>query len=166
MQGLIFDIKEFSVNDGDGIRTTVFFKGCPLRCIWCHNPEGLSPTPELYERREGCLSCGLCRTECGHADCAPFGRCIHACPKNLVRAVGRVWESEALAKKLENALSDGGSLCLIIGSSHGLAQEVKDTCKLRLSVSELTFPHQMMRVLLLEVLYRSFSILKGTKYHK
>jgi len=100
MQGLIFDIKEFSVNDGDGIRTTVFFKGCPLRCIWCHNPEGLKPIPELYERREGCLSCGLCRTECGHADCAPFGRCIHACPKNLVRPVGRVWESEALAKKL------------------------------------------------------------------
>ena len=79
---------------------------------------------------------------------------------------GKQFSSEALAKKLELALSDGGSLCLIIGSSHGLAQEVKDTCKLRLSVSELTFPHQMMRVLLLEVLYRSFSILKGTKYHK
>ena len=79
---------------------------------------------------------------------------------------GKQFSSEALAKKLETALSDGGSICLIIGSSHGLAQEVKDACKLRLSVSELTFPHQMMRVLLLEVLYRSFSILKGTKYHK
>ena len=100
MQGLIFDIKEFSVNDGDGIRTTVFFKGCPLRCIWCHNPEGLSPAPELYERREGCLSCGLCRAACEHEDCAPFGRCIHVCPKNLIRPVGRTWESEALAKKL------------------------------------------------------------------
>ena len=100
MRGLIFDIKEFSVNDGDGVRTTVFFKGCPLRCIWCHNPEGLSPVPELYERRQGCVECGLCRTDCGHDDCAPFGRCLHICPKNLVRPVGRYWESEALAKKL------------------------------------------------------------------
>lgn len=100
MTGLIFDIKEFSVNDGEGVRTTVFFKGCPLRCIWCHNPEGLSPTPELYERRQGCLECGLCRTVCEHDDCAPFGRCLHICPKNLVRPVGRYWESDALAKKL------------------------------------------------------------------
>ena len=79
---------------------------------------------------------------------------------------GKQFSSEALAHKLETALGDGGSLCLIIGSSHGLAPEVKDACRLRLSVSELTFPHQMMRVLLLEVLYRSFSIMKGTKYHK
>ncbi len=100
MQGLIFDIKEFSVNDGEGVRTTVFFKGCPLRCIWCHNPEGLSPTPELYERRKGCLACGLCRAGCDHEDCKPFGRCLHICPKNLVRPVGRFWESDALAKKL------------------------------------------------------------------
>ena len=79
---------------------------------------------------------------------------------------GKQFSSEALAKKMESALADGGNLCLIIGSSHGLAPEVKEACRLRLSVSELTFPHQMMRVLLLEVLYRSFSILKGTKYHK
>ena len=79
---------------------------------------------------------------------------------------GKQFSSEALAKKLDSALTENGNLCLIIGSSHGLAPEVKDACKLRLSVSELTFPHQMMRVLLLEVLYRCFSILKGTKYHK
>ena len=79
---------------------------------------------------------------------------------------GKQFSSEALAKKLDSALTENGNLCLIIGSSHGLAPEVKDACQLRLSVSELTFPHQMMRVLLLEVLYRCFSILKGTKYHK
>ena len=79
---------------------------------------------------------------------------------------GKQFPSEALAKKLEGVLAESGHLCLIIGSSHGLAPEVKAAAKLRLSVSELTFPHQMMRVLLLEVLYRCFSILKGTKYHK
>lgn len=79
---------------------------------------------------------------------------------------GKQFSSEALAQKLEGVLAESGQLCLIIGSSHGLSPEVKNAAKLRLSVSELTFPHQMMRVLLLEVLYRCFGILKGTKYHK
>ena len=79
---------------------------------------------------------------------------------------GKQFSSEALAKKIESAVNESGSLCLVIGSSHGLCEEVKAACQMRLSVSELTFPHQMMRVLLLEVLYRSFSILKGTRYHK
>ena len=79
---------------------------------------------------------------------------------------GKQFSSEALAKKLDGVLAETGQLCLIIGSSHGLAPEVKAAADLRLSVSELTFPHQMMRVLLLEVLYRCFGILKGTKYHK
>lgn len=100
MSGLIFDIKDFALNDGAGIRTTVFFKGCPLRCIWCHNPEGLSPIPELYEKKVGCLSCGLCRKGCSHPDCQPFGRCLHVCPMNLLSVVGQRWEAEALAERL------------------------------------------------------------------
>ena len=79
---------------------------------------------------------------------------------------GKQFSSEELAAKLEGVLSEKGNLCLVIGSSHGLSDEVKAACQLRLSVSKLTFPHQMMRVLLLEVLYRAFSIIKGTKYHK
>lgn len=79
---------------------------------------------------------------------------------------GRELSSEELAQKLEGVLSENGNVCLIIGSSHGLAPEVKAACDLRLSVSKLTFPHQLMRVLLLEVIYRSFNIIKGTKYHK
>ena len=71
-----------------------------------------------------------------------------------------------LAAKLDGVLASTGSICLIIGSSFGLSDEVKRACDLRLSVSKLTFPHQMMRVLLLEMLYRCFGILKGTKYHK
>ena len=79
---------------------------------------------------------------------------------------GTQYSSEELAKKLEIASNQSGSIALIIGSSHGIAPEVKSACEMRLSVSKLTFPHQMMRVLLLEVLYRSFHILRGTKYHK
>lgn len=100
MKGLIFDIKEFAVHDGAGIRTTVFLKGCPLRCVWCHNPEGLSGERELYLKQNGCLSCGLCRVPCNHEECRGLGRCLHICPKNLVSAAGVEWESAALAEKL------------------------------------------------------------------
>lgn len=100
MIGIVFDIKEFALNDGEGVRTTVFLKGCPLRCIWCHNPEGLSPEPELYLKKNGCLDCGLCRRPCAHSDCRPFGRCLHVCPKNLVTVKGMEWESADLAEKL------------------------------------------------------------------
>ena len=60
--GIIFDIQRFSVHDGPGIRTTVFMKGCPLRCRWCHNPEGLSASLELRFFEEKCLKCGKCGT--------------------------------------------------------------------------------------------------------
>lgn len=97
-------------------------------------------------------------------------RILHAMPPRSYRVAlcveGKQFSSEELAAKLDGALTEQGHLCLVIGSSHGLAPEVKEACQLRLSVSKLTFPHQMMRVLLLEVLYRSFSIMKGTKYHK
>lgn len=79
---------------------------------------------------------------------------------------GKQFSSEALAKKLDGFATSHGTVCLIIGSSHGLADSVKSACDLRLSISELTFPHQLMRVLLLEVLYRCLNITRGTRYHK
>ena len=63
MTATIFEIKRFAVHDGDGIRTTVFFKGCPLRCIWCHNPEGLTPTPQVTRYAHKCISCGACKRD-------------------------------------------------------------------------------------------------------
>ena len=74
-KGIIFDIKEFTVHDGDGIRTTVFLKGCPLRCLWCHNPEGLRTERQLMITRNGCLSCGKCRLPCSHPECQGLRRC-------------------------------------------------------------------------------------------
>ena len=99
MTGTVFDIKEFALHDGAGIRTTVFLKGCPLRCIWCHNPEGLSTQPELYEK-SGCQNCGLCRKGCSHPECQSVGRCLHICPQNLLHITGRIWDSHELANKL------------------------------------------------------------------
>ena len=100
MKGLIFDVKEFAIHDGEGARTTVFLKGCPLRCAWCHNPEGLSPVRELYVKQNGCVACGLCHRPCNHTDCLGLGRCIHICPKDLVSVVGVEYEPAALAEKL------------------------------------------------------------------
>jgi len=79
---------------------------------------------------------------------------------------GKQLTSEELADKLEQIAESHGEVCLIIGSSFGLADSVKNACHMKLSVSKLTFPHQMMRVLLLETVYRSFNISRGTRYHK
>ena len=114
-RGVIFDIKEFALSDGPGIRTTVFFKGCPLRCAWCHNPEGLKHEPELYRATAACTNCGLCLAPCTHPECAPYGRCLHACPRGLIRVSGAVWESDALAEKLlrgSDLFADGGGVTL------------------------------------------------------
>ena len=79
---------------------------------------------------------------------------------------GKQLSSEELADKLSEISERYSDVCFIIGSSHGLANSVKNSCDMKLSVSRLTFPHQLMRVLLLEAVYRGFNIMKGTKYHK
>jgi 23S rRNA (pseudouridine1915-N3)-methyltransferase len=79
---------------------------------------------------------------------------------------GKQYDSPALAKLIGRMADESGKITLIIGSSHGLADKVKRECDVRLSVSALTFPHQLMRVVLYEALYRSFTILAGKKYHK
>lgn len=79
---------------------------------------------------------------------------------------GKQQSSEAFAKKLEQISGQSGTVCLVVGSSYGLSDAVKNACDHRLSVSEMTFPHQLLRVMLLEILYRSFQIQKGTQYHK
>ena len=79
---------------------------------------------------------------------------------------GKQYDSIALAGLIGRMADESGKITLIIGSSHGLADKVKKECDVRLSVSALTFPHQLMRVVLYEALYRSFTILAGKKYHK
>ena len=79
---------------------------------------------------------------------------------------GQQFSSPELAARLDDAAKESGEICFIIGSSYGLSPEVKSACRLRLSFSKLTFPHQLMRVILYEAVYRCTTIIKGTRYHK
>ena len=113
MNGIVFSIEEFSIYDGPGIRTTVFLKGCPLRCTWCHNPEGQRVEPEVVKSPNGCIGCGNCRKGAQRRD----GRTILApesiktCPMHLIRMSGDSYMPEALCRKLlknQFFLKDGG----------------------------------------------------------
>lgn len=110
------------------------------------------------------------QTEISRALDSEAEKIISAIPKDAYKIAlcveGRQFDSPSLAKIVSEANDASGKIALIIGSSHGLSEKVKAECKLRLSVSKMTFPHQLMRVILMEALYRSFTIIAGKKYHK
>lgn len=99
-KGIIFNIEEFAVHDGPGIRKLVFFKGCPLRCSWCHNPEGISCSKELMVSRASCIHCEKCLEICTHEDCIVCGKCVDVCPLRLRKICGQNIEAKELADKL------------------------------------------------------------------
>ncbi len=100
--GTVFNIQHYSIHDGPGIRTTVFLKGCPLKCLWCQNPESQSGKPELFFNSEKCTGCGLCLEACPEEAiridnglsvtdrnrCTGGGACAQACPSEARTLMG------------------------------------------------------------------------------
>ena len=114
----IFDIKRYAINDGPGIRTTLFLKGCPLRCVWCHNPEGWMPQPQILYKRSKCIGCQTCVSVCPRhvLTLTPEGirftqpaaaadqqclRCTTECPTTALEVCGREWPMDELMAELE-----------------------------------------------------------------
>ena len=103
MKARIVDIKRMAVHDGPGIRTTLFFKGCPLHCLWCHNPESMPPAPQLAYYADKCVGCMSCVSVCPsgahqnregkhlyiHSFCSTCGACVSVCPAQALTLFGR-----------------------------------------------------------------------------
>jgi len=113
--GLISYIQKYSTKDGPGIRDTVFFKGCPLGCLWCSNPELIRPQPELLHNRDLCIRCGTCITVCLHQalafddqdiiridreKCTVCGECVQVCPQGALKLIGKEITVDALTREL------------------------------------------------------------------
>ena len=110
---LIVDVARFSLHDGPGIRSVVFFKGCPLRCVFCHNPETQNPGPEIAFFGKKCVRCGSCLTVCDqnainfeldypvlNQKCNSCGRCVEECPSGALHLFGKPYAVESLTELL------------------------------------------------------------------
>jgi len=147
--GLIFDVQRYSIHDGPGIRTTVFFKGCPLRCWWCHNPEGIDSGKELMYFEYKCLHCGTCAHVCPmgaiefdgipiirRSMCIACGSCSAACPSDALKLIGKEYTVGELMKEIERDVlyfdNSGGGVTFSGGEplyQHEFLLEVLKECK-------------------------------------
>jgi len=150
--GIVFDIRKYSIHDGPGIRTTVFLKGCPLRCRWCHNPEGQSPEIEVILRSGRCIRCGACVEACPHEAaqlgeagpevrrerCVRCGECTLVCNAEARQLIGREMTIPEAMAEIERDIpfyeESGGGVTLSGGeplAQPGFARELLVTCKER-----------------------------------
>lgn len=147
--GLIFDVQRYSIQDGPGIRTTVFFKGCPLRCWWCHNPEGIDSGKELMYFEYKCLHCGTCAHVCPmgaiefdgipiirRSMCIACGSCSASCPSDALKLIGKEYTVGELMKEIERDVlyfdNSGGGVTFSGGEplyQHEFLLEVLKECK-------------------------------------
>lgn len=130
MKGSIFHIQRFSLFDGPGVRTVVFLKGCPLRCIWCHNPEGWNPRKQILYSEKLCIGCGICAQACAHGchslsgnipiydrkHCTSCGACARACRAKPFAYQVRKWDTAEVMEQVlldqEVYASSGGGVTL------------------------------------------------------
>ena len=129
----LFDIKRYAINDGPGIRTTIFFSGCPLRCVWCHNPESWDARPHKTYKQKKCIGCRTCievcpqgaieLTSCGirpieGVECLRCGHCAEECPTRALEMCGRKWTMEELMTEIEkerDIMTDSGGGVTLCG---------------------------------------------------
>ena len=114
IKGLVLEIQRMSTEDGPGLRTTVFLKGCTLKCSWCHNPESISSSPEIHWIQSSCINCRICLETCrdgalskineeiciNRTLCSTCGDCISECPPNALEMLGQIWGVKELAAEL------------------------------------------------------------------
>jgi len=129
-KGMVFDIQRMSIHDGPGIRTTVFLKGCPLQCLWCHNPEGRATRPQLAFTPSLCIGCGFCFRRCpndGHVmvdgehqlrrePCVECFGCVEQCYSNALEVIGKEMAAEEVLAEVEKDnpfyVESGGGMTL------------------------------------------------------
>ena len=149
-RGAVFNIQRYSIHDGPGIRTTVFFKGCPLSCFWCQNPESQKRNPEIFLFRDMCTHCAGCVSECptgassffddvsriDRDRCNGCGKCVEFCPNEARRLVGRDMTVEEVIGEVEKDVkfyeNSGGGVTLSGGeptAQSGFALEILRNCK-------------------------------------
>ena len=140
MKAKIFEIKRFAVHDGDGIRTTVFFKGCPLKCVWCHNPEGISPNTEEAFYSHKCIGCGECKNDGFTAEeCLGQARVLYGTDVTADDLLPKLLEDKAFYQNSGGGVTLSGGECLVQADFSAVLLKMLKDCNVSTAVDTCGF---------------------------